>query len=293
MFCWMLGHSNTAGKRHGRGFMAFEWRGIDTCHGVCHALAMALRIPFVLRLVRREAGAARADDESGLGLEISEAQARARDQGLKPQARAFSGLGYFGLDTYPGAPRSALLGDLSFYSPVNGIALVTLSMYQCRVLMPDVQRSFDLAPTSLDSSVSPFLRRQPTAGRIRTSPRWPNEYPKPPKAGGATRTGKCDVTCHAFRLDWGNASPDPLFFAGAAPSAVEWDVAGAGPDGWSFPPQTLTAGAWPHARRWAHCVVLALAAGPTAWSQKIVLRQDRTRDLAKTDNTGGTTTPAN
>ncbi|KAJ7705163.1 hypothetical protein B0H14DRAFT_2647405 [Mycena olivaceomarginata] len=41
-------------------------------------------------------------------------------------------------------------------------------------------------------------------------------------------------------------------------------VAGAGPDDWGLPPQTPTAGAEPRARRWAHCLGLTLAAGPTA-----------------------------
>jgi hypothetical protein len=36
------GSIHTAGKCHGREFMAFDWCGTDTCHGVCLAFAMAL-----------------------------------------------------------------------------------------------------------------------------------------------------------------------------------------------------------------------------------------------------------
>ncbi|KAJ7825589.1 hypothetical protein B0H14DRAFT_2596538 [Mycena olivaceomarginata] len=36
--------ADTAGKCHGRGFMAFDWRGTDTCHGVGTALHMRSKI---------------------------------------------------------------------------------------------------------------------------------------------------------------------------------------------------------------------------------------------------------
>ncbi|KAJ7663771.1 hypothetical protein DFH06DRAFT_1128158 [Mycena polygramma] len=40
--------AHTAGKRHGRGFMAFDWRGTNTCHGVGTALHRRWTILFVL-----------------------------------------------------------------------------------------------------------------------------------------------------------------------------------------------------------------------------------------------------